>query len=339
MPACCSVPRSQRSRPSPSPTSIRPLPNARPATGDGGERCEVGRRSPQSDDIDVVDICTPNDNHVDIALDALAARQARAVREAAGARRRQLLPVVRGGADSDRVTQVGFVYRQWPAVAMARKLIDEGAIGDDPHGAGPVPARLQRQSRRADELAVRQGPSRLGRPRRRRLALHRSLAVPRRPDLAGRRGACRRSSPSVADRDGSVVDVTVDDQTEILADFESGASGTILASWAGTGHKCDLGFEVIGSQRLAERSPGSGRTSCSSSTAPTPRIARASARSWSARRIPVPTASTPSPRRASATPTRSRSRRATRCATSPPARCCRARPSSTVCASPRSPTP
>ena len=51
-----------------------------------------------SDDIDVVDICTPNDNHVDIALDAIAARQACAVREAAGARRRQLLPVVRGGA-------------------------------------------------------------------------------------------------------------------------------------------------------------------------------------------------------------------------------------------------
>ena len=54
--------------------------------------------------------------------------------------------------------------------------------------------------------------------------------------------------PQRRDRDGNVVDVTVDDQTEILADFESGASGTILASWAGTGHKCDLGFEVIGSR-------------------------------------------------------------------------------------------
>ena len=49
-------------------------------------------------------------------------------------------------------------------------------------------------------------------------------------------------------RDGNPVDVTVDDQTEILAEFESGASGTILASWAGTGHKCDLGFEIIGSR-------------------------------------------------------------------------------------------
>ena len=47
--------------------------------------------------------------------------------------------------------------------------------------------------------------------------------------------------------DANMVDVTVDDQTEILADFDSGATGTILASWAGTGHKCDLGFEVIGS--------------------------------------------------------------------------------------------
>ena len=38
-----------------------------------------------------------------------------------------------------------------------------------------------------------------------------------------------------------MVDVTVDDQTEILADFESGASGTILASWAGTGHNATSG--------------------------------------------------------------------------------------------------
>jgi predicted dehydrogenase len=45
---------------------------------------------------------------------------------------------------------------------------------------------------------------------------------------------------------GDVVDVTVDDQTEILFDVEGGASGTILASWAAPGHKCDLGFEVIG---------------------------------------------------------------------------------------------
>jgi predicted dehydrogenase len=54
--------------------------------------------------------------------------------------------------------------------------------------------------------------------------------------------------PKRREAGGNLVDVTVDDQTEILADFESGATGTILASWAGTGHKCDLGFEVIGSR-------------------------------------------------------------------------------------------
>ena len=54
--------------------------------------------------------------------------------------------------------------------------------------------------------------------------------------------------PQRRTQDGAMVDVSVDDQTEVLVDFESGASGTILASWAGTGHKCDLGFELIGSR-------------------------------------------------------------------------------------------
>ena len=82
-----------------------------------------------SDDIDVVDICTPNDTHVDIALDALARGkhvlcEKPLALDADGAHR-----LCRAALESNRVTQVGFVYRQWPAVAMARKLIDEGAVG------------------------------------------------------------------------------------------------------------------------------------------------------------------------------------------------------------------
>jgi predicted dehydrogenase len=84
----------------------------------------------ESDDIDVVDISTPNDTHREIAVAALDAgkhvicekplahnvEDARAMYEAA---RR-----ARG------VSMVAFNYRRTPAVALARKLIDEGAIGD-----------------------------------------------------------------------------------------------------------------------------------------------------------------------------------------------------------------
>ena len=138
------------------------------------------------------------------------------------------------------------------------------------------------------------------------------------PISKSRRPGWQTFIPQRRDRDGTVVDVTVDDQTEILADFESGASGTILASWAGTGHKCDLGFEVdrLAAARCAFTLAAVERAAVLRRTEPQDRqgyphdLRRA-------RRIPAPTASTPLPRRASATPMRSPSRRATRCATSP----------------------
>ena len=42
--------------------------------------------------------------------------------------------------------------------------------------------------------------------------------------------------------------VTVDDLTVSLIEFDSGAVGSVHASWAATGHKSDLGFTVIGTK-------------------------------------------------------------------------------------------
>lgn len=80
-------------------------------------------------DIDVIDICTPNDSHCEIALEALAhgkivlcekplamdVGEARRMADAAAARG---LP-----------TAVSFNYRRVPAVALARQLVEEGRLG------------------------------------------------------------------------------------------------------------------------------------------------------------------------------------------------------------------
>jgi predicted dehydrogenase len=200
-----------------------------------------------ADDIDVVDICTPNDNHVDIALDALARGKHVLCEKPLALDGDSCLRLCEAARDSDRVTQVGFVYRQWPAVAMARKLIDEGAIGQirtaraqfllDYNGNPDVP-----MSWRFDK--VRAGSGALGDVGSHCIDLMQHLAGP----ISRVAARMQTFIPKRTDSNGNEIDVTVDDQTEILADFESGASGTILASWAGTGHKCDLGFEVIGSR-------------------------------------------------------------------------------------------
>jgi predicted dehydrogenase len=200
-----------------------------------------------SDDVNVVDICTPNDTHVDIALDALQRGKHVLCEKPLALDGDSAYRLCQAARDTDRVTQVGFVYRQWPAVAMARKLIDEGAIGTvrtaraqfllDYNSNPDVP-----MSWRFDK--VRAGSGALGDVGSHCIDLLQHLVGPI-TQVAARMQTFvdqRRTT------DGEIVDVTVDDQTEILADFEDGATGTILASWAGTGHKCDLGFEVIGSR-------------------------------------------------------------------------------------------
>ena len=80
-------------------------------------------------DIDVVDICTPNNVHAEIAIAAARAGKhiicekplARTVEEA-----RAMAEAVR---EAGVIHMVAFNYRRTPAVALAKKYIEEGRIG------------------------------------------------------------------------------------------------------------------------------------------------------------------------------------------------------------------
>ena len=88
-------------------------------------------------------------------------RQARAVREAAGQHRRGGRGDGRGGRAGARQagvrSMVGFTYRRVPAIGLARRLVAEGRIGDDPPRAGAVPPGLDRRPRGAAVVAAGQG--------------------------------------------------------------------------------------------------------------------------------------------------------------------------------------
>ena len=81
------------------------------------------------DDIDLVDICTPNNTHKDIAI---AAAQA-------GKKILCEKPLARTGAEGEEMVKaveaaavpnmVSYNYRRVPAVTLAKKLIDEGRLG------------------------------------------------------------------------------------------------------------------------------------------------------------------------------------------------------------------
>ncbi|WP_420119264.1 Gfo/Idh/MocA family protein [Micromonospora sp.] len=89
-----------------------------------------------SDDIDVVDICTPGDSHAEIALAALAAGKhvicekplANTVDEA-----RAMTAAATTAAASGVRSMCGFNYRRVPAVALMRQLVAEGRLGTIRH--------------------------------------------------------------------------------------------------------------------------------------------------------------------------------------------------------------
>jgi predicted dehydrogenase len=88
------------------------------------------------DDIDVVDICTPGDSHREIALAALAAGKhvlcekplANTVAEA-----EEMAAAAEEAATGGVLSAVGFNYRRVPALALARRLIQDGRIGQIRH--------------------------------------------------------------------------------------------------------------------------------------------------------------------------------------------------------------
>jgi predicted dehydrogenase len=83
----------------------------------------------ESDEIDVVDISTPNDTHHEIAVAALEAGKHVICEKPLAHTVEDAKAMYEAARRSGGVSMVAFNYRRTPAVALARKLIEEGAIG------------------------------------------------------------------------------------------------------------------------------------------------------------------------------------------------------------------
>jgi predicted dehydrogenase len=87
-------------------------------------------------DIHIVDVCTPGDSHVDIAIGALEAGKhvlcEKPLANSVAAAERMVAAAEAASARGIR-SMVGFSYRRTPALAYAKRLVDEGRIGDIRH--------------------------------------------------------------------------------------------------------------------------------------------------------------------------------------------------------------
>jgi predicted dehydrogenase len=217
------------------------------------------RRVIEDPSIDVVDIATPNDAHPEIAIAALEAGKHVICEKPLARNAEEALPMWEAARSSDRVHMVAFNYRRTPAVALAKKLIEEGSIGPIRNFRGtylqdwsadpdsPLSWRFQK------EVA---GSGALGDIATHVLDIARYLVgevaavngilktyVSERPlQTSGvdKLGAAEKLT------DAPLVEVDVDDEVLTLLRFSDGAVGSIEATRNGYGRNNFLTFEVHG---------------------------------------------------------------------------------------------
>ncbi|GAB3436914.1 Gfo/Idh/MocA family protein [Actinophytocola sediminis] len=205
-----------------------------------------------SPDVQVVDICTPGDSHHEIAIAALAAGKhvlcekplANTVAEA-----EEMAQAAAAASAKGVRSMVAFNYRRVPAIAYARKLIEEGRIGKVRHVRA-----VYLQDWLADEQAPmtwrlrkdRAGSGALG-----DLGAH---LVDATQYLVGERltGVSAVTNTFVNRRPteggGELDDVTVDDAALFLGRFASGAVASYEATRFALGRKNGMRVEINGSR-------------------------------------------------------------------------------------------
>jgi predicted dehydrogenase len=211
-------------------------------------------------DIQLVDVSTPGDTHKEIMLAALAAGKNVICEKPLANNLAEAREMLEAARKAGTVAVVNYNYRRVPAVQLAKKLVDGGAIGEVRHWRAvylqdwindpnfPLVWRLKK------ELA---GSGALG-----DIAAHitdlglyivgpitevvgtLSTFIKRRPVATEQGAGAGLGAASGAE----MGDVTVDDSTTFLARFSNGASGTFEATRLAPGRRNYNSFEINGSK-------------------------------------------------------------------------------------------
>lgn len=211
------------------------------------------------DDIDVIDINAPSNAHKEIAIAAAEAGKHLYCEKPLAltlADSREMLAAVEAAGVKH---MVGFNYRFTPAVMLAKKLIDEGRLGDIYHFRGwflqdwitdpdfPLVWRLQ------EEIAGSGAHGDLGA----HLIDMAHYLIGDMTEVIGMSETFIKERPLAGDMAGLSATagektkkgpVTVDDATLFLARFANGALGSFEATRFATGHRSTNSFEINGSK-------------------------------------------------------------------------------------------
>ncbi|WP_244894151.1 Gfo/Idh/MocA family protein [Planobispora rosea] len=214
------------------------------------------------DDVQIVDICTPGDSHAEIAIAALTAGKhvlcekplANSVAEAEA-----MAAAAREAATRGVRSMVAFNYRRVPAIALARRLVAEGRLGELRHVRAqylqdwivdpdfPLVWRLQKERAGSGALGdigahiIDTAQFVTGRNLTGVSALTETF-VKERPLAEGSEGLAG------GNRTGATGTVDVDDAALFIGRLEGGALASFEATRFAAGRKNALRIEVNGSE-------------------------------------------------------------------------------------------
>lgn len=202
----------------------------------------------QRKDIDIIDICTPNNSHMAIAVAAAKAGKHVICEKPAAMNAGEALQMMNAAEKAGVKNMLAFNYRRVPAIDLAKKMISEDKLGKIHHFNAVyyqdwlVDPDFPWVWRHDVKLA---GSGAHGDMNAHTVDLARFL-------VGEIDSVCGEEKVFIDERrisnTGNIGKVTADDSTTFLARFTNGASGNFIATRFATGRKNFLRLEIFGSK-------------------------------------------------------------------------------------------
>ncbi len=210
-------------------------------------------------DIDFVDITAPSNVHKEMVLMAAEAKKHIFCEKPLAFNTKDAKEMLDCANKNHIKHQIGFNYRFVPAIRLAKKLIEDGAIGEIYHFRAlylqdwivdpefPLVWRLDKNicgsGANGDINAHSLDLARFLIGEFDKVIGTSKIFIKKRPIVGEMAGLTASKSAS-----GALGDVTVDDATMVMCHFKNGALGTFEATRFATGRKNGMSFEINGSK-------------------------------------------------------------------------------------------
>lgn len=203
----------------------------------------------QSEDLDIVSICTSNDMHYPVVMAAIEAGVDVYCEKPLALTYAQAQEMYRAAQEAGTKTGVNFSHRRTPASRLAKEIIDSGALGDIYYVSAVYAAGWPRYAERPGSWRNQRekaGYGGMGDMGSHIIDMMRWWLSSEIVSVTAQMETFVPQRKSAAT--GELMQVTTEDQGMVLARYDNGAMGYICGSYAFTGRGYDQRAEIYGSE-------------------------------------------------------------------------------------------